>query len=170
MKTGLLILSFIPVLLFANPTYDVTQGALQNNSALCGYGYNSNCTSKGSNSGRHIIYNTINLASKYGAYAVSKKTGNISSSFNENSKEKAKRVAINKCESIQGNGKCESLGWVRNGCLAIAVGKLGKKSQIFGIGKEKSLAEPAALKKCQKSGAKNCRILMPEECSLPTPN
>ncbi|WP_204352533.1 toxin-antitoxin system YwqK family antitoxin [Aggregatibacter kilianii] len=34
----------------ADPTYDVTKGALQNDPALCGYGYNPNCSS-GSYSG-----------------------------------------------------------------------------------------------------------------------
>lgn len=29
----------------ADPTYDATRGALQNNSALCQYGYNPNCAS-----------------------------------------------------------------------------------------------------------------------------
>ena len=29
----------------ANPTYDVTNGALQNDPALCSYGYNPNCSS-----------------------------------------------------------------------------------------------------------------------------
>ena len=29
----------------ANPTYDATKGALQNNSTLCAYGYNPNCAS-----------------------------------------------------------------------------------------------------------------------------
>ncbi|WP_204352532.1 toxin-antitoxin system YwqK family antitoxin [Aggregatibacter kilianii] len=29
----------------ADPTYDATKGALQNNPALCGYGYNPNCSS-----------------------------------------------------------------------------------------------------------------------------
>ena len=29
----------------ADPTYDATKGALQNNSALCAYGYNRPCSS-----------------------------------------------------------------------------------------------------------------------------
>lgn len=166
MKKIFLFIMVIPAFCLANPTYDVTRGALQNNSALCGYGYNSNCSSKESE--RHIIHNVnIELPSKYGAYAVSKKTGNISSSFNQNSRKNAEKIAVNRCESIKGNGKCEPLGWVRNGCIAIAVGKLGKNSQIFGVGEDKGQAETAALNKCIKSGAINCQILMPEECSLP---
>ena len=36
----------------ANPTYDVTKGALQNDPSLCQYGYNPNCGSSSQRSHR----------------------------------------------------------------------------------------------------------------------
>ena len=44
-KLFLLVLGLISLNAYADPTYDATRGALQNNSALCGYGYNPNCSS-----------------------------------------------------------------------------------------------------------------------------
>lgn len=168
MKTSFLILALMPALGFANPTYDATRGALQNNSALCGYGYNPNCSS--GNTDRHIVENiTINLPSKYGAIARGS-AGSLGSSMNENSKSEAIKAALTRCNAVQGNGKCKVVATVRNGCQSLSEGKIGKNFKLFyGTGKnsQRGQSEAAALRKCQKSGAQDCRILMPEECSLP---
>ena len=37
--------------IYANPTYDATRGALQNDPSLCGYGYNPNCPPQSGYSG-----------------------------------------------------------------------------------------------------------------------
>lgn len=60
----------------ADPTYDVTKGALQNDSSLCQYGYNPNCGSSGHRQQRRSteIIN-IKVPSKYLALAVNIKTG-----------------------------------------------------------------------------------------------
>lgn len=60
----------------ANPTYDATRGALQNDPSLCQYGYNPNCGSSRQNQRNQpteIIH--IKVPSKYGAWAVNLKTG-----------------------------------------------------------------------------------------------
>lgn len=118
---------------------------------------------------QHTVQNiTVNLPSKYGAIAQSLTTNAISSAVNEDSPEEAIRMAVANCESVKGNGKCQSRTWVRNACLSMAEGKSGKyyKAFIASSGK-RNQAESLALKKCTKSGARDCKILMPEECSLP---
>ena len=60
----------------ANPTYDATRGALQNDPGLCQYGYNPNCASSRQhqrNQPKEII--NIDVPSKYGAWAANPKTG-----------------------------------------------------------------------------------------------
>ncbi|WP_373754072.1 DUF4189 domain-containing protein [Neisseria weixii] len=168
MKKFLLIFAFVPVLGFANPTYDATQGALQNSSALCGYGYNSSCASENDSRGRHIIYNTtINLPSKYGALARSLKTGGFGSSWDKDSKAAAVKTAIARCESVKGNGKCVYAGYVRNGCHALSIGRKGNSYKTYYSAGDQYTTEAIVMKKCQKAGEKGCEILMPEECSLP---
>ena len=52
----------------------------------------------------------------------------------------------------------------RNGCLAVAQAKDGT---LFFGSTEPGLAEAEALRKCQKHGASQCRIIAPEGCSMP---
>ena len=149
----------------ADPTYDATRGALQNNSALCGYGYNPNCSS-GSRSApppKKIVY-----VSKYGAVATNEKTGISSGALNKDSIEEAKHEAIKACEQGGRNAPCKVAIWAGNACLAAATGKEGKKFRVFYTAREKpGQAEPAALKQCNKAGLKNCEITIPEGCSFP---
>ena len=138
-------------------------------------------------SGRQILYNVgtpqsynngsvenqptvvnINVPSKYGAWAVNAKTGLSADVINAPSLEVAKKGAIKACEQGGRNAPCKVLATVRNGCIAVAQGKSGKKLKTF-YGTEPSIgqAEPTALRKCQASGAVQCRITTPEGCSLP---
>ena len=153
----------------ADPTYDATRGALQNNSALCGYGYNPNCSS-GSRSTpppKKIIYHDVKVPSKFGAIAINEKAGAVAASSNMSSIAEAKREAIRLCESDGRYAPCRDNGWVRNGCIAAASGKKSSKFQLFnGIG-ERGEAERLAINHCNKAKASECQIIVPETCSLP---
>ena len=153
----------------ADPTYDATRGALQNNSALCQYGYNPNCASSRQHQRKQPteIVN-IDVPSKYGAWAVNLKTGISGGAIEMDSLAAAKKQAIKTCEQGGRNAPCVIGVSVRNGCIAVAQGQSGKKVKTF-YGTEPSIgqAEPTALRKCQASGAVQCRITTPEGCSLP---
>ncbi|HHX2503906.1 DUF4189 domain-containing protein [Neisseria mucosa] len=152
----------------ANPTYDATRGALQNDPGLCQYGYNSNCGSSGQRQQRQpteII--NINVPSKYGAWAINTKTGVSGGAIDMESLEAAKKQAIKACERGGSNAPCKIVTWVRNGCMAVAKGKSGKKwtayTSTLGLG----LTENDALRKCQAAGSSQCSIIANEGCSLP---
>ncbi|WP_107960315.1 DUF4189 domain-containing protein [Neisseria cinerea] len=149
----------------ANPTYDVTKGALQNDPGLCQYGYNPNCVSSRQhqrNQPTEIVH--IKVPSKYGAWAVNLKTGISGGALEMDSLAAAKKEAIKTCERNGSNKPCEVKAWVRNGCIAVAQRKDGKA--FFGI-TSPGLAETEALRKCQASGGIQCEITTPEGCSMP---
>lgn len=149
----------------ADSTYDATRGALQNNSALCAYGYNPNCAPSRQHQRKQPteIVN-IDVPSKYGAWAVNPKTGISGGALEMDSLAAAKRQAIKTCEEGGKNKPCKVEAWVRNGCIAVAQAKDG--SAFFGI-TPPGMAESEALRKCQKHGASQCRIIAPEGCSMP---
>ena len=168
-KLFLIVLGLVSFNVNADPTYDATRGALQNNSALCGYGYNPNCSS-GSRSTpppKKIIYHDVKVPSKFGAIAINEKAGAVAASSNMSSIAEAKREAIRLCESDGRYAPCRDNGWVRNGCIAAASGKKSSKFQLFnGIG-ERGEAERLAINHCNKAKASECQIIVPETCSLP---
>ena len=168
-KLFLIALGLVSFDVNADPTYDATRGALQNNSALCGYGYNPNCSS-GSRSTpppKKIIYHDVKVPSKFGAIAINEKAGAVAASSNMSSIAEAKREAIRLCESNGRYAPCRDNGWVRNGCIAAASGKKSSKFQLFnGIG-ERGEAERLAINLCNKAKASECQIIVPETCSLP---
>ena len=152
----------------ANPTYDATRGALQNDPSLCQYGYNPNCGSSAQRSHRRnteII--TINVPSKYGAWAFNSETGIAGGALEMDSLASAKRQAIKTCERGGSNSPCKIEVWARNGCIAVAQGKLGKKWKLFSVVTDPGEAEAKALQKCQASGLPQCKIVANEGCSLP---
>jgi hypothetical protein len=106
------------------------------------------------------------LDSKYGAVALDMKTGAFDSAYGETSEAIAKKNALARCNSKS----CKIIGSYRNTCVALAWGLLSKKGSISpaGFGIEKTLAEADALKKCSAQGGRNCKIMMPAECSLPS--
>ena len=168
-KLFLIALGLVSFNVNADPTYDATRGALQNNSALCGYGYNPNCSS-GSRSTpppKKIIYHDVKVPSKFGAIAINEKAGAVAASSNMSSIAEAKREAIRLCESDGRYAPCRDNGWVRNGCIAAASGKKSSKFQLFnGIG-ERGEAERLAINHCNKAKASECQIIVPYTCSLP---
>ena len=167
MKKMLFVLLGLPSLnvCVANPTYDATRGALQNDPGLCQYGYNPNCGSSRQNQRNQpteIIH--IKVPSKYGAWAVNLKTGISGGALEMDSLAAAKKEAIRTCERNGSNKPCQVKAWVRNGCIAVAQRKDGKA--FFGI-TSPGLAETEALRKCQASGGIQCEITTPEGCSMP---
>ncbi|MGN6900197.1 DUF4189 domain-containing protein, partial [Neisseria sp. P0017.S010] len=80
----------------------------------------------------------------------------------------AEREAIKTCEQGGRNKPCKIGVWVRNSCIAVAQGKLGKKVKTFyGTERFPGDAEPSALRKCHASGSSQCSIVANEGCSLP---
>ena len=143
----------------------VTRGALQNNPALCQYGYNPNCTSSRQyqqNQPTEIV--NINVPSKYGAWAINPKTGISGGALEMDSLEAAKREAIKTCERGGQNKPCKIGAWVRNGCIAVAQGKDGKL--FYGM-EAPGLSESVALRKCRASGVSQCKVTTTEGCSMP---
>ena len=168
-KLFLIALGLVSFDVNADPTYDATRGALQNNSALCGYGYNPNCSSSSRSTPppKKIIYHDVKVPSKFGAIAINEKAGAVAASSNMSSIAEAKREAIRLCESDGRYAPCRDNGWVRNGCIAAASGKKSSKFQLFnGIG-ERGEAERLAINLCNKAKASECQIIVPETCSLP---
>lgn len=152
----------------ADPTYDATRGALQNNSALCQYGYNPNCASSRQHQRKQPteIVN-INVPSKYGALAVNLKTGISGGALDMDSRAAAEREAIRTCEREGSNKPCVIAASVRNGCIAVAQGNKGKILKTFYGIKEPGLAETEALRKCRAADVSGCKIVVSEGCSMP---
>lgn len=152
----------------ADPTYDVTKGALQNDPSLCQYGYNPNCGSSGRHQQRRSteIIN-IDVPSRYGAWATNTKTGISGGAIDMDSLAAAKEQAIKACERGGSNTPCKIVAWVRNGCMAVAKGKSGKKWTAYTSTLGPGLTENDALRKCQASGSAQCSIIANEGCSLP---
>lgn len=164
-----LALGLISLNAYADPTYDATRGALQNNPALCSYGYNPNCSSGSSAPPpKKIIYHDVMVPSKFGALAVSVKAGYIAGSLNHGSKEEAQREAVKRCRQGSRNTPCKAITWVRNGCLAAAKGKVKNNQFILSdAAGPQGTVEQTALQNCRNRGATECEIIMPEGCSLP---
>lgn len=108
----------------------------------------------------------INVPSKYGAWAVNLKTGISADVINAPSRAVAEKEAIKSCEQGGRNAPCVVGAWVRNGCIAVAQGKSAKKVNTFYGIEAPGQAEPTALRKCQASGAVQCKITTPEGCSM----
>ena len=168
-KLFLIALGLVSFNVNADPTYDATRGALQNNSALCGYGYNPNCSSgsRGTPPPKKIIYHDVKVPSKFGALAYSQKTGYLAGSLNQNSLAEAQREAVKNCRQGSRNTPCKAIAWVRNGCIAAAEGKINNKFVVIDGSGPQGTAEQTALQNCRAGGATECRILAPEGCSLP---
>lgn len=145
-----------------------TRGALQNNPALCQYGYNPNCTSSRQyqqNQPTEIV--NIKVPSKYLALAMNPKTGMSGGALDMDSRAAAEKEAIKTCERGGSNAPCKVIVWVRNGCVASARGTEGKRTRQFLATAEPGLTETKALRECQNAGVHGCEIFIPETCSLP---
>ncbi len=137
-------------------------------------------------SGRQILYNVgtpqssnggsvqnspkvvnVNVPSKYGAWAINLKTGISADVINAPSRAVAEKEAIKSCEQGGRNAPCKVEAWVRNGCIAVAQGKEGKRWRTFPGIEGPGLAEAEALRKCRASGLPQCEITTPEGCSMP---
>lgn len=121
-------------------------------------GYNS------TNQAPHIIY----LDYKYGALAINHDNGAVADAHNHNSKQTAKKLALAKLGCEKESNSCEIIATVGNGCIAAAYGHMpnGKFMVREGID-EPGKSEADALYRCQLTGASNCKIFIPENCSHP---
>lgn len=104
---------------------------------------------------------------KFGALAYSQKAGHIAGSLNHNSLAEAQREAVKRCQQGSRNTPCKPTKWIRNGCLAVAQGKIKNKFVLAEAGGTQGAVEQLALQNCKARGATECKILMPEGCSLP---
>ena len=116
---------------------------------------------------KKIIYHDVKVPSKFGALAFSEKSGHIGGALNQNSKAEAQSAAIKQCEKGSRNAPCKAISWVRNGCIAAASGKLKNQTKVIGGAAEPGLAEQAAITNCKNAGMTECKVVMPEGCSLP---
>ncbi len=116
---------------------------------------------------KKIIYYDVKVPSKFGALAFSEKSGHIGGALNQNSKAEAQSAAIKQCEKGSRNAPCKAISWVRNGCIAAASGKLKNQTRVIGGAAEPGLAEQAAITNCKNAGMTECKVVMPEGCSLP---
>ena len=114
-----------------------------------------------------IIYHDVKVPSKFGALAYSQKTGYLAGSLNQNSLAEAQREAVKHCQKGSRNTPCKAIAWVRNGCIAAAEGKINNKFVVIDGSGPQGTAEQAALQNCRAGGATECKVLMPEGCSLP---
>ena len=154
-----------------NTYADVTQGALQNNPALCAYGHNPNC---GGNAGGYtpqvrVEHITINYPPKFGALAHSSKKAIIAGSVNQNSQSEAAQVALKSCRQESGSKDCKIFAEVRNGCVAAAEGRLDRNGFITTPAASATAeeTEAKALALCKAKGAKDCKIIAHAGCSFP---
>ena len=164
MKKYWLILLMMPAgNIYANPTYDATRGALQNDPSLCGYGYNPNCPPQSGYSGGYSSDDYSNIPSRpitfYAAIAVNRNTGDWGWSTGTLAESSAIEDAKNNCEKA-GNGPCEATATQLNGCLAMASsrGKNGSWSYFLSNSGTCGSVEKEALSNCRASKAKNCKI------------
>jgi hypothetical protein len=125
-----------------------------------------NCGGSGGSSGSSAPSKPRVLPSKYGAVALDMKTGGFDSAYGEVSEAVAKSKALQKCASKN----CKIIGYYRNTCTALARGQISKTRGVTPIqyGITKAIAESKALARCEAIGAKDCKIIMPAECSLPS--
>ena len=116
---------------------------------------------------KKIIYHDVKVPSKFGALAYSQKAGHLAGSLNQNSLAEAQREAVKHCQKGSRNTPCKAIAWVRNGCIAAAEGKINNKFVVIDGAGPQGTAEQTALQNCRAGGATECRVLMPEGCSLP---
>ena len=105
----------------------------------------------------------VHIPSKYGAVAMNMDTGYASGVLNQDSLSKAKKAALTQCRQGDPKASCRVASWIRNGCIAAARGQIiNNPTQwtSFFAGKEKGLAEAAALAKCKAyPKVRDCQVL-----------
>ena len=159
-KYWLILLTIFAGNTYANPTYDVTRGALQNDPSLCSYGYNPNCSSQG---GYSSDYSNVPAepprSDYYAAIAINKATGGWGWSTGQLGANDASLDAIMNCEEAK-QGKCEVVATQLSGCLAMASSKdkKGNWTYFFSHSGICGSVEQEALSHCKASKAKNCQI------------
>lgn len=168
-----MIVIFLGLLSFNAYAYDATRGALQNDPTLCQYGYNPNCGSKNRSAPpTEIIYYNVDVEVPplFGALDFSRQAAYLAGAANQVSLDMAKKKAIKECQKGSRNTPCKVIKWVMNSCFAAAEGSLRGKYVLSPGGGDPGKAEINALQNCMKEGAKECRIIQPEVCSIPELN
>lgn len=111
---------------------------------------------------------TVNVPSKYGALALDEKRSILEGALNMSTEQEARRTAIQRCQQSGGRA-CKIIVSVRNGCIAAAFGKSksGAGGKVSKAAAKPGQAEQIALNRCKNSGLTECRIVVPEGCSIP---
>ncbi|HSY50167.1 MAG TPA: DUF4189 domain-containing protein [Thermoanaerobaculia bacterium] len=92
---------------------------------------------------------------RYGAIAYSRHTGHYGVSDRAESRERAERRALDKCEGRD----CKIEVWFRNSCGALATGEDG---DIVGWAHDNHLddAKEHAVRNCRNNGGHRCRVII----------
>lgn len=98
---------------------------------------------------------------RFGALAIDTRTGGFSTSAGETSREAAEQSVMRRCREEK--LACESLSYVKNGCLSLAWG--GGKTRIE-VGRDERISEATALRACKVQSGVECEIIK-TTCSFP---
>lgn len=145
--------------------YQPTAAELHNNSALCSYGYNSNCGYNNGYSSSRV--NVIRLPSRYGAVVVgrTKHDAMYFDTHNEHSASIAKNKVLWKCK--QTGVHCSIAAEYSDQCVSSAVGMKNKLyNTYFGFGLSPNIANHNVLEKCKTDNAEQCHLFKVAGCSL----
>ncbi len=161
------LLAILLLSLFSHNTfaYQPTEAELHQNSALCSYGYNSNCGSTNYSFPKVTI---TRLPSRYGAVASGLTRNNIAyfDAHNELSAKIAKKKALTKCRQA-GIDECSIAADYSDQCISSAVGIKNKLYETyFGFDLSQNLANHDALEKCKNDNAEQCHLFKVAGCSL----
>ncbi|OAM29951.1 MULTISPECIES: DUF4189 domain-containing protein [Eikenella] len=151
------LLAFAAVLSAHAYAQNPTQGPLQTNPALCGYGYNPNCSPNQSASKPAPDFSR--RTDYYAAIAVNAQTGAWGWSTGFFGQEAAQADAVMNCEQ-SGRGGCRAAAFQRNGCLAMASSPnpTGGANFHFSASGVCGRVEQEALNRCRHSGAASCKL------------
>lgn len=168
----------ILLLFFSHYTFahQPTDAELHQNSALCSYGYNSNCGTGSNNGGNNSYYSSDYYAAwnvdRYGAVTIGEfrdGTWQYFSITDKRSEKKAKENVLTQCKQ-SGAKSCTTPVTYSNQCMNAAQGTKGQSITIYyGVGKFSGLADDNALENCKNNNAEQCKLFRKADCSFARP-
>jgi hypothetical protein len=99
---------------------------------------------------------------KNAAIAWSPSTSRVGISYRQDSEGQAEHNAVTNCIRNHGGSDCKAVGWVSNGCMAIATSLPEKTAGWSGAGftSSRAAAWNSALLQCRAHGGKSCSVAM----------